>query len=69
MITEKDRLKEWLKRVSEEVYSLRRKPRLSSEKKLNAIRSNYNVISVLIKVAEGKAYMLGIPPLNLDSDK
>lgn len=63
MITEKERFKEWLSRAAKEVNELRRKPRLAKEKKLAIIRSNYNVISVLIKVAKKEAFMVGIPPL------
>ena len=63
MVTEKQRLEEWLKRVADDVYALRRKPRLSKEKKLEAIRSTYAVLSVLLKVANREAYMLGIPPI------
>lgn len=63
MITEKERFKEWLSRVADDVYALRRKPRLSRDKKLEAIRSTYAVLSVLVKVANREAYMLGIPPI------
>lgn len=62
MITNKDRMIEWLSRAADEVYSLRRKPRLSTDKALYAIRGNYDVIHVLTKVAKGDAYMLGINP-------
>lgn len=62
-MTEKDRLKEWLTRAAEEVNTLRRKPRLGNDKKLAAIRDSYSIISVLIKVAEGRAYMIGITPI------
>lgn len=58
----KDRMIEWLNRTANEVYSLRRKPNLGKEKALYAIRGNYSVISVLIKVAQGEAYMLGAKP-------
>jgi hydroxyethylthiazole kinase-like sugar kinase family protein len=64
MITEKERFKEWLSRAADEVNSLRRKPRLSKEKKLEIIRGNYSVINVLVKVANREAYMLGIPPVD-----
>lgn len=64
MITEKQRLMEWLDRAANEVNSLRKKPRLANNKKLDIIRSNYGVISVLIKVARREAYMIGIPPLD-----
>lgn len=63
MITDKDRFKEWLKRKADEIHELRKKPRLSKEKKLQMIRSNYDVITVLTKVANREAFMVGIPPL------
>lgn len=53
---------EWLNRVADDVYALRRKPRLGTEKCLVAIRQSYDVISVLTKVANGDAIMLGIAP-------
>jgi hypothetical protein len=62
MVSNKDRMIEWLNRTADEVYALRRKPNLSKDKALYAIRGNYNVISVLIKVAQGDAFMLGIKP-------
>ena len=64
MVTNKDRFQEWLKRAADNIYELRRKPRLSNEKKLEVIRGNYDVISVLTKVAKGDAFMLGIPPID-----
>lgn len=64
MVTEKERMIEWLKRSKNQVYNLRRKPRLSKDKALLAIRENYSIIGVLIQVAEGKAYMQGIAPIN-----
>ena len=62
MVSNKDRMIEWLNRTADEVYALRRKPNLSKDKSLYAKRFNYNVISVLIKVAQGDAFMLGIKP-------
>ena len=55
---------EWLKRSKSQVYDLRRKPRLSKDKALYAIRQNYAVIGVLMDVAKGTAYMQGIAPIN-----
>lgn len=63
MITEKERMMEWLDRAAQDIGDLKKKPRLSKQKKLQIIRENYNVISVLIKVANKEAYMVGIPPL------
>lgn len=63
MISEKEKFKEWLKRAVDDVKELKKKPRLSRQKKIQSIRENYNVISVLIKVAKREAYMVGTPPL------
>ena len=57
MASEKDRMIEWLNRCKEQVQSI---------KTLDDLRSNYDTISVLMKVAEGKAYMKGIAPLKRD---
>lgn len=64
LVTNKDRFQEWLRRAADNIYELRRKPRLSDAKKLEVIRGNYDVIAVLTKVAKGDAFMLGIPPIN-----
>lgn len=63
MISERERFAEWLRRTALDITILQSNPLLSKEQKLRAIRLNYGVISVLIKVAEGKAYMIGIPPI------
>lgn len=63
MICERERFAEWLHRAALDITILQSNPLLSKEQKLRAIRLNYGVISVLIKVAEGKAYMIGIPPI------
>lgn len=62
MVTNKDRMKEWLKRSADDVNAFRRKSRLSTDKKLTFIRQSYNVIFVLTMVAEGKANLIGIAP-------
>jgi hypothetical protein len=62
MVTDKDRMIEWLTRTADQIYDLRRKPRLSNDKCLAEIRQNYSVIAVLIDVANGKAKMQGISP-------
>lgn len=69
MISEKERFKEWLHRAADEVSSLRKRPRLAKEKKIQLIRENYNVISVLKKVANREAYMVGTPPLINTTEK
>ena len=63
MITEKDRIIEWLNRAAEHVAQLRKKPRLKKQKKLELLRSNYNTINIITKVVSGKGFMLGIPPV------
>ena len=65
MATEKERMKEWLRRSAEEIISLKQDTNLTDEGRLNFIRQSYKVISVLTLVAENKAYMLGIAPPNL----
>ncbi len=64
MVTDNERMVEWLQRSADQIHALRRKPRLSTEKCLESVRENYNVINVLTMVAENKAYMLGISPIN-----
>ena len=68
MISEKERMKEWLVRAAAEVNALRRRPRLATEKRLEIIRQNYDVINVLTKVAKGEAFMIGIPPPPVEYD-
>jgi hypothetical protein len=41
---------------------MRKKPRLSKAKKLQAIRQSYDVLHVLVKVAKGQARIDGIEP-------
>lgn len=69
MISEKEKFKEWLNRAAEEIIKLRKRPRLAKEKKIQLIRENYNVISVLKKVASREAYMVGTPPLVNTTEK
>ena len=64
MVSDKERMAEWLKRAADEIHALRRKPRLSTDNCLEVIRQNYDVINVLTKVAQGKAYMKGIAPVD-----
>lgn len=61
MITEKERMVEWLTRSAISVSQLKNEQN-SSEELLAKIRSNYATIEVLKKVASGKAYMIGIMP-------
>lgn len=66
MVTNKERMIEWLTRSADDINALRRKPRLSYDKKIQFIRQSYSIISVLTMVAEGKATMMGIaPPIDI----
>lgn len=64
MVTNKERMVEWLRRSADQVHELRCKPRLATDKRLALIRENYNVINVLTMVADGRAFMMGIAPPN-----
>jgi hypothetical protein len=64
MIGDKERITEWLTRAADEINSLRRKDTLPVDEHLQTIRQNYNIIQVLTLVAQGKAFMRGIAPLN-----
>lgn len=62
MVTNKERMLEWLNRAADDVYEARRKPRWSKDKKLTFVRQSYSIINVLTMVANGEAYMIGIAP-------
>lgn len=64
MVTNKDRMVEWLTRKADEMHALQQDPEMDTLQALAIIRSNYEVINVLTKVAKGDAYMKGIKPLN-----
>lgn len=64
MVTEKDRMKEWLRRNANEINSLKKDANLGPMDKLHFIRQSYSIINVLTMVAENKAFMLGIAPLD-----
>lgn len=61
MITEKERMIEWLTRAAINVEKLSHE-KLPVEDQLRKIRENYATIEVLTKVASGTAYMVGIMP-------
>lgn len=61
MITEKERMIEWLERAAINVERLS-KEQISTEERLRKIRECYATIEVLTKVASGTAYMVGIMP-------
>jgi hypothetical protein len=63
MVTEKARLKEWLSRVALGVVELKSST-ISDSNKLKLIQENYGILSVLIRVANGNAYMVGVPPIS-----
>ena len=60
MISEKERIKEWLHRVSNEVENIKLTT-ASKDDKLKMIQENYEILSVLTKVANGNAFMVGVP--------
>lgn len=62
MNAETKRVQGWLGRVALDVNTLRKKPRLSREKKLQAIRQSYDILHVLVKVAKGQARIDGAEP-------
>ena len=68
MISEKERIKEWLSRVSDEVNTMKL-PNASKQDKLDMIKENYKILAVLTKVAAGDAYLVGVPPINQISNK
>ncbi len=68
MISEKERIKEWLSRVYNEVDTMKL-PNTSKQDKLDMIKENYKILAVLTKVATGNAYLVGIPPINQLSNK
>lgn len=61
MITEKERMIEWLTRAAINVSNIKTEE-CSTDELLTQIRSNYTTIEVLKKVASGSAYMIGIMP-------
>jgi hypothetical protein len=62
-MNETHRIAEWLTRVAADVTSLKDANTLTKEEKLHRIKSSYEILSVMIKVAQGRAYMAGIQPL------
>jgi hypothetical protein len=64
MVTETQRIEEWLVRVASSVRELKEKlaTGMTSEELLEAIRQNYEILSVMRKVSTGSAYMRGINP-------
>lgn len=68
MVTEKERIKEWLARVAANIEIIKSQE-TSNLEKLNLIQENYEVLSVLIKVSKGDAFMVGVPPISQVSHK
>ena len=64
-MTEKDRIAEWLTRVAVDLAGLKIENTLTKEEKLHKIKSSYEILSVMIKVAQGRAYIVGIQPLGI----
>ena len=63
MITEKERITEWLSRVVAQVDTIK-STSTTKEQKLKLIQENYQVLAVLTKVASRHAYMVGVPLIN-----
>ena len=64
-MTENKRISEWLIRIANEAHELNvlfTNGQLSHKELLDAIHQNYEVLSVMTKVASGIAYMRGISP-------
>ena len=68
MISERDRLVEWISRVEREICDIKQNPGSTKEEKLKRIRNNYSIISVLTKVASKEAYMVGAPVIKQNKD-
>ena len=62
MLTECEKVHEWLTRVSKEASLLGIIKRQSPIECLTAIRNNYTTLAVMVKVAEGKVRMQGAKP-------
>ena len=61
-MTENKRMQEWLRRVAVDVGTLKNTSDLDNSAKLERIKDSYQILSVMIKVAQGRAYMAGIQP-------
>lgn len=68
MVTEKERVAEWLTRVQNDIKDLKMS-NASVYTKIKLLRQNYDVLLVLTKVAAGTAFMVGIPPITQKSNK
>lgn len=64
MISEKEKLAEWLLRVADSVSETKLNNQLTKQQLLTSVRQSYAIISVLIKVANGQGTILGTPPVN-----
>jgi hypothetical protein len=61
-MTENKRMEEWLRRVAIDIGTLKNASDLDKGTKLEKIKDSYQILSVMIKVAQGRAYMAGIQP-------
>jgi hypothetical protein len=61
-MTENKRMEEWLRRVAVDIGTLRNTSDLTNITKLEKIKDSYQILSVMIKVAQGRAYMAGVQP-------
>ena len=55
-------MQEWLHRVATDISSIKNSKKLSTRAKLQKVQNSYEILSVIIKVAEGRAYMAGVQP-------
>jgi len=65
MMNEAQKIQEWLYRVADDIQELRSSyanGEVTHEQLLEMIQQNYEVLSVMVKVAKGKAYIRGITP-------
>lgn len=61
-MTENKRIEEWLRRVAVDIGTLKNNSNLTKSDKLDKIKDGYQILSVMIKVAQGRAYMAGVQP-------
>ena len=68
MVTDKERITEWLTRVANGLDEIKNSKSPTNEK-IQMLQENYDILLVLTKVASGTAFMVGIPPINYKTHK
>lgn len=68
MVTDKERITEWLTRVATGLDEIKNSKKPNDEK-IQMLQENYDILLVLTKVAAGTAFMVGIPPINYETHK